>query len=55
MWLAREREESEMMPGFGAQGTGIIVLPWKGKKKSGVLKEVEFNLGYIEVRVLARN
>lgn len=25
------------------------------EKKSGVLKEVEFNLGYIEVRVLARN
>lgn len=40
---------------FGAQGTGIIVLPWKEKKKAGVLKEVEFNLGCIEVRVLARN
>lgn len=32
MWLAREREESEMMPWFGAQGIGIIVLPQKEKK-----------------------
>lgn len=54
MWLAREREESEMMPGFGAQGTGIIVLPWK-EKKSRVLKEVEFNLRCIEMKVVAGN
>jgi hypothetical protein len=32
MWLARKGEESEMMPRFGAQGIGIIVLPWRDKK-----------------------
>ena len=31
MWLAREREEPEMMPGFGVHGIGITVLPWREK------------------------
>lgn len=30
--LAREGKESERIPGFGAPGTGTIVLPWRDKK-----------------------
>lgn len=41
------------MPGFGAQGIGITVLPWRRKEalsfgRSGVLR-------CIEIKVLARN
>lgn len=54
MWLARERKESEMMPGFGALGITILVLPWKGKK-SGILEKEEFSFTFIEVNELAKN